>query len=117
MRTMMCSIMLSLAACGCAPPLASSRVFAADEEGGTTSVAGATAPHGHGGEESLEQAMVLDPETLEIRARIDLGSGLHVAHVVFDLRSRFADVTANEASSATAHTAWWSHSIREHEPS
>ncbi len=55
-------------------------------------------PHGHGGLEPIEQAMVLDPETLEIRARVDLGSGLHVAHVVLDPGSRDAFVTANEAN-------------------
>lgn len=53
---------------------------------------------GHGGSEPLEQAIVLDPETLEILARIDLGSGLHVAHVVLDSDSRYAYVTANEAN-------------------
>ncbi len=144
MRTMMCSIALVLVACSGTPPAASSRVFVADEAGGTISVldhdsmtriatvdltevrdgaamafephnvqvapdgrsvwvvapavADAADPHGHGGAEPLEQAMVLDPETLEIRARIDLGSGLHVAHVVLDPSSRFAYVTANETS-------------------
>lgn len=144
MRTMMCSIALILVACDGTPPVASSRIFVADEAGGTISVlehdsmtrittvdltetrdgaamtfephnvqvapdgqsvwvvapavADAADPHGHGGAEPLEQAIVLDPETLEIRARIDLGSGLHVAHVVLDPSSRFAYVTANEAS-------------------
>ncbi len=55
-------------------------------------------PHGHGGSEPIEQAIVLDPESLEILARIDLGSGLHVAHVVLDSDSRYAYVTANESS-------------------
>lgn len=54
-------------------------------------------PHGHG-EEPIEQAIVIDPETLEIRARVELGTGLHVAHVVLDPESRYAYVTANEAS-------------------
>lgn len=61
-------------------------------------VADESDPHGHGGPEPIEQAMVLDPETLQIRARVDLGSGLHVAHVVLDPSSRDAYVTANEAS-------------------
>ena len=144
MRTTMCSIALFLFACSGTPLVASSRVFVADEAGGTISVleqdsmsriatidlteirggaamafephnvqvapdgrsvwvvapavADPTDPHGHGGAAPLEQAMVLDPQTLEIRARIDLGSGLHVAHVVLDPSSRFAYVTANEAS-------------------
>ncbi len=61
-------------------------------------VADPSDPHGHGGTEPLEEAVVLDPQTLEVRARIDLGTGLHVAHVVLDPESRFAYVTANEAS-------------------
>lgn len=55
-------------------------------------------PHGHGGVEPMEQAIVLDPEALEILARIDLGRGLHIAHVVLDVESLYAYVTANEAS-------------------
>lgn len=57
-------------------------------------------PHGGhgGGAEPIEQAIVIDPQTLEIRARIDLGTGLHVAHVVLDSESRYAYVTANEAN-------------------
>lgn len=61
-------------------------------------VAEASDPHGHGGAEPIEQAIVVDPESLEILARVDLGSGLHVAHIVLDSASRYAYVTANEAS-------------------
>lgn len=61
-------------------------------------VADAADPHGHGGVEPIEQAIVLDPESLEIVARVELGSGLHVAHVVLDSASRYAYVTANEAN-------------------
>lgn len=60
-------------------------------------VADATDPHGGHGE-LAEQAIVIDPATLAIVARVDLGTGLHVAHVVLDAESRFAYVTANEAS-------------------
>jgi YVTN family beta-propeller protein len=60
-------------------------------------VASGTDPHGHGGGPS-EQVVVIDPTTLTIAARIDVGTGLHVAHVVLDGASRYAYVTANEAS-------------------
>ncbi|MCC7537159.1 MAG: hypothetical protein IT379_13135 [Deltaproteobacteria bacterium] len=55
---------------------------------------------GHGGApEPSEQVIVLDPVTDTIAARLDVGSGLHLAHVILDPESRFAYATSNEASS------------------
>jgi YVTN family beta-propeller protein len=54
---------------------------------------------GHGGEgHAIEQAIVIDPRRERIVGRVDLGTELHVAHVVVDAASRFAYVSANEAS-------------------
>lgn len=55
----------------------------------------------HGGDpqrEPVEQVVVVDPRSDAVVARIPLGSGLHLAHVVFDAASRYAYVSANEAS-------------------
>ncbi len=56
---------------------------------------------GHGGghgEEPTEQVVVIDPRTDAIQARIPVGAGLHLAHVVLDAASRYAYVSANETS-------------------
>lgn len=56
---------------------------------------------GHGGghgEAPTEQVVVIDPRTDTIQARIPLGAGLHVAHVVLDAASRYAYVSAKETS-------------------
>lgn len=51
----------------------------------------------HGGA-LAEQVIVIDPRTDGVLARIPVGSGLHLAHVVLDAASRYAYVSANEAS-------------------
>lgn len=62
------------------------------------------APHagghgGHGGgEEPTEQVVVIDPHRDTILARIPVGAGLHLAHVVLDAASRYAYLSANEAN-------------------
>ncbi len=55
----------------------------------------AAAPMTEGG---VEKAFVIDPLTEEITDSIELGSELHVAHVVLDATSSKAYVTANEGS-------------------
>ncbi|MFO0646483.1 MAG: YncE family protein [Polyangiales bacterium] len=56
--------------------------------------------HGGGGSgnEPVEQVVVIDPRSDTVVARIPVGSGLHLAHVVLDAASRYAYVSANEAS-------------------
>ncbi len=49
-----------------------------------------------GGAEMPEEIVIIDPRTDRVVARIELGTGLHVAHVVFDSTSQNAFVTANE---------------------
>ena len=56
---------------------------------------------GHGGatgEAPSEEVVVIDPHSDTIQARILVGAGLHLAHVVLDAASRYAYVSANEAS-------------------
>ena len=45
-----------------------------------------------------DKVFVIDPSNNQVTASIDLGTELHVAHVVFDPTSSHAYVTANEAS-------------------
>jgi len=55
---------------------------------------------GHGGShgnEPVEQLVVLDPRSDTVLARIPVGAGLHLAHVVLDPASRYAYASANEA--------------------
>lgn len=55
----------------------------------------AAAPMTEGG---VEKAFVLDPKSNEVVDEIDLGSELHVAHVVLDPSSTRAYITANEGN-------------------
>jgi YVTN family beta-propeller protein len=65
-------------------------------------------------EGGAEEAIVIDPATDSVVGRVALGTGLHVAHVVFDPTSRWAYVTANEgeallridADALTLHDTW-----------
>jgi len=54
--------------------------------------------HGSHGGELSEQVVVIDPRMDRVTARIPVGPGLHLAHVVLDAGSRYAYVSANEAS-------------------
>lgn len=55
----------------------------------------AAAPMAEGG---LEKAFVLDPKSLALVGEVELGTELHVAHVVLDPGSTRAYVTANEGN-------------------
>lgn len=157
MRTVVTVVLAMVATAGCAQDTqtgpvvtAPSKVYVADETGGTVSVinpatrervgvvdlsetvAGVTtrfaphnvqaapdgrsvwvtaAPHatGHGSSHGSshgmgqtgsapEQVVVIDPNTDTIQARIAVGAGLHLAHIVLDAGSRYAYVSANEAN-------------------
>ncbi len=52
--------------------------------------------HQHGGEQ--EHLVVIDPVSWKIKERIELGSGLHLAHVVLDDACEFAYATATDSS-------------------
>lgn len=52
--------------------------------------------HHHGG--SPEQLVVIDPVSWKIKERIEVGSGLHLAHVVLDDGSEFAFSTATDSN-------------------
>lgn len=47
---------------------------------------------------SINQLVVIDPNTGTIKKRIQLGKDLHVAHVVLDNESKYAFVTAKESN-------------------
>ncbi len=46
----------------------------------------------------VNQLIVIDPKTVTIKNRVQLGKELHVAHVVLDNESKYAFVTAKETS-------------------
>jgi len=46
----------------------------------------------------INQLIVIDPTTGTIKNRVQLGKGLHVAHVVLDNESKYAFVTAKESN-------------------
>lgn len=50
----------------------------------------------HGGNNDADQIIVIDAERGQITARVNLGAGLHVAHVVLDEQGKSAFVTATE---------------------
>ncbi|MEK7253763.1 MAG: YncE family protein [Bacteroidota bacterium] len=52
--------------------------------------------HVHG--EALEHLVVIDPVSWKIKERIELGSGLHLAHVVLDDACEFAYATATDSN-------------------
>ena len=53
--------------------------------------------HNHGGG-AMEHVVVLDPVTWNIKERIEVGSGLHLAHVVLDDACEFAYTTATDSN-------------------